>query len=68
MEHDCIGHVYHLRHCLTCCARLVIDARPSRKHQEGMLSHVSRWHGREYVLDEVRRLDDRANTSTAELS
>lgn len=47
--------------CLSCCARLVLSARPVRKYQEGMLSCVSmRGNGRperptrQQVLDHIK--------------
>lgn len=53
-RHDCTHNVYHLN-CIKCCARLVISARPSRRHQEAMLAHCERYHRRDLIIEEIKR-------------
>lgn len=49
------GPIYD-RNCLTCCARLVESARPSRTQQNAMLAFVGRGkHTSDAVLAFVRR-------------
>jgi len=50
MTHECKGSVY-LSSCMSCCVRLVLSARPSRKHQEAMLAYLIR-HGK-FTKDEI---------------
>ena len=47
------GPVFRIKECLVCAARLVILARPSRKHQESMLVYVSRYWSRDEVIREI---------------
>jgi hypothetical protein len=54
LPHRCSHSVYHL-HCIKCCARLVMSARPSRKHQESMLAHCERYHRRDLIIEEIKR-------------
>ena len=54
---DEISPVYDL-HCVGCCARLVVSARPWKSHQEAMLAVISRFEGapsREDVINEIKR-------------
>jgi len=50
-----MGPIYD-RNCITCCARLVESARPSRIHQNAMLAFIERGkHSPDAVLALVRR-------------
>lgn len=45
--------------CVGCCARLVLSARPSRRHQEAMFAAIARFSGspsREEILACLARM------------
>lgn len=44
--------------CVACCARLVISARPSKKHQESMLAAIAGYKDgptREQVIEAIKQ-------------
>lgn len=45
--------------CLTCCAQLVADARPSKAHQEAQLAAIARYNGspsKARILEALKQL------------
>lgn len=49
--------VYDLKSCLTCCARLVLSARPEKRFQEAMLAAIAMQKGapnRAQILEHIK--------------
>jgi len=45
--------------CLTCCAQLVADARPSKRHQDAQLAAIAHFRGsppRAKILEAVKAI------------